>query len=63
MSPSTCAPAPALVVVQPQWPVSELFLDDSVLLLEVVESVTLLLTQPAGDGNQQEAERIEGPTH
>ncbi|MDH4188001.1 MAG: hypothetical protein OEV08_13490, partial [Nitrospira sp.] len=55
--------AAALIVVQTESFASQLLPEHSVLFAEVIDGVTLLLAQPAGDGNQQQSKRIEGPAH
>ena len=44
--------APALVIVQAESLVSELFPEYPVLFAEVIDRLALLLTQPSGDRNQ-----------
>jgi len=55
--------APELIVVQPESFASQLLPQHSILLAEVIDRVALLLAQPTGNGNQKEAERVEGPAH
>jgi hypothetical protein len=52
-----------LIVVQPEAPVAQLLSEYSVFLPQVIDRVPLLLTQPPGDRNQQQPERIEGRAH
>src|SRR5882757_10341567 len=52
-----------LIVVQPEAPVAQLLSEYSVFLPQVIDRVPLLLTQPAGDRNHQQPERIEGRAH
>ena len=55
--------APALVIVQAESLVSELFPEYPVLFAEVIDRVAVLPVQPAGDGNHRQSNRIEGPAH
>jgi hypothetical protein len=55
--------ATALVVVQTETLVAELLSQHPVLFTQIIDGVPLLLTQPAGDGNQQQSKRAEGPAH
>jgi hypothetical protein len=48
-----------LIVFQPETPVAQLLSEYSVFLPQVIDRVTPLLTQPSGDRNQQQPERIE----
>src|SRR5215471_7889422 len=55
--------ASALIVVKTQPLASELFAQDAVLFLKIVEGILLALVQPASEGNQQEPKGIESQAH
>jgi hypothetical protein len=55
--------AAALVVVQTETLVTEMLSQRSILFTEIIDGVPLLLTQPAGDRNQQQSKRVKGPAH
>ncbi len=52
-----------VVVSQPKASGAELFLEDAVLLDEVVDGLGLVAVDPAGEGCQQELEREEVGHH
>jgi hypothetical protein len=56
-------PAAALIVVQAESFAPQLLPQYPILLAKVIDRVSLLLTQPSRDRNQQESEGIEGPAH
>jgi len=45
--------APTLVVIKMQPLSSELFAEDDVLFLKIVDDILLVFVQPASEGNQQ----------
>jgi hypothetical protein len=53
----------ALVIVQAQPSIAELFPKHSVFFLEVVDDVFLVLVQPAREGNEQQPKGIKSRTH
>jgi hypothetical protein len=52
-----------LVIIQAQTLVSELLAQYAVLFLEVIDYVALVLVQPPGERNQQQAKGIECQTY
>ena len=55
--------APTLVVVETHPLTSDLFAQDAVLLIKIVDDVLLVFVQPASEGNQQERKGIECQAH
>lgn len=53
--------APTLVVVQPQGLPQHLLLQDAVLLEQVLDHLGLVATDLAGEGKEQDPERMSGP--
>src|SRR3954471_12991662 len=49
----------ALVIVQPQAAIPELFAKDPILLAQVVDHLELVLVPPSGDRDQHEPEGID----
>ena len=52
--------ASALRVVKTQPLASQLFAQYAVLLLKILDDSLLLLVEPASEGNQNQAKRVEG---
>ena len=52
-----------LIVVKAQPLASELFAQDTVLFVKILDDVLLALVQEAGQGNQQEPKGIKCQTH
>ena len=42
---------------------AELLLEDAILFLEIVDEVTLLLVDPAGDGHDEKLQHLGKPRH
>ncbi len=55
--------ADALIVGEPEPPRSELLAQDAILLLQIVDDVTLLLVDPAGQRDKQEPNRNRERDH
>jgi len=55
--------APALVVAESKPLAPELLPENPILFLEIVNDVALLLAEPAGNRDQQEAKRIKALAH
>jgi hypothetical protein len=54
----SCRQSSALIVGEPQPSGAELFAENAVLLLKMVDGIALLLVQPTGERDQDEPERV-----
>jgi hypothetical protein len=55
--------ATALVVVEPQSPPTDLCAQNPILLAQIGDGLLLLVVHPAGNGDQQQPEGIQGLGH
>ena len=54
---------PTLVIGEPQTPFPELLAQDTVLLAQVVDDLSLSLIHPSGYGNHDEVKGIQASVH